>query len=289
MPTLDDFHDWLQRRGRGRSANQYRKVVGRWLGDPEKVFAMMTSRRYSPNYRCHLIACTRAWARFTDDTELLKRLSDIKRPAPAPQTAREPFDFDEWFAIRDEIDDAEYLTDAKRNVCALIAMRGIRCGDVLRLTKRNMTRAVRTGTLAFEGKGERWQNYSADPLQPYLEGLIDCRWPGKRVCNLVCPGSADEHAQESAGRAIRKAFDLVAVELEMEPEDLYAHRFRHTYATYFLQEMAGDPEAVFKLQQQMGWAQLSAAANYLRRSRREELDGVESRLLSGRKRKNASV
>jgi integrase len=84
---------------------------------------------------------------------------------------------------------------------------------------------------------------------------------------------------------VRWAFDKIAADVGIEPSDLYAHRFRHTYATHFLQEMDKDPEALFKLQQQMGWAKLDTAMNYLRRSRREELDQVETKLLSGRKRK----
>lgn len=240
----------------------------------------MTSSEYSPNYRRHLIACVRVWAQFNEDGDLLLRLGDIKLPPPIAKDVREPFEIEEWFAIREAIDQATYLSDAKRHVCALIALRGIRCGDVLRLTKRDISRALDTGVLAFESKGERWQSYSAAPMQTYLEGLLGLRWVAKRVRNLVCPNSNDRCCQTTAGREIRRAFDRVADEIGMAPEDLYAHRFRHTYATYFLQKMEGDPEAIFKLQQQMGWARLDTAANYLRRSRRKELDDIESRLLS---------
>lgn len=283
MSDLDGFAAWLEKRGRGRSAAQYSKVVGRWLDDPRTVDALMTSTEASPNYRRHLIACVRVWAQYAGDAELMLRLSDIRRPPPTPKDVREPYDFEDWVMIREAIDEAPYLDDATRHVCALVALRGIRCGDVLRLTRRDISRAIDTGTLAYEGKGGRWQNYSAAPLMPYLEGLLALRWVGKRVRNLVCPGSSESRAQESAGRTIRRAFDRIAEELELVPEDLYAHRFRHTYATYFLQQMAGDPEAIFKLQQQMGWARLDTAANYLRRGRRQELDAIEATLLSGRK------
>lgn len=276
---LDGFHAWLCKRGRGRSANQYRKVVKRWLDDPDEIEAAMVSTDYAPNYRRHLVACVRVWAKYTGDGELLLRLEDIKRPAAIPRDVREPFELEEWFEIREVIDGDQCLSEPKRLVCGLIALRGIRCGDVLRLTKRDISRALDTNTLAFEAKGERWQNYNAEPLRPYLEGLFECRWSGKRVRNLVCPRSSESSCQESAGREIRKAFDMLAETLEMEPEDLYAHRFRHTYATHFLQQMQGDPEAIFKLQQQMGWARLDTAANYLRRSRRTELDEIEKRLL----------
>lgn len=243
----------------------------------------MTSSKYSPNYRRHLVACVRVWAQFTGDGDLLLRLGDIKRPPAVPKDVREPFEFEEWEEIRETINDAEWLSQPKKMVCGLIAIRGIRCGDVLRFTKRDIKRAVDTGVLAFESKAERWQHFNAKPLLPYLKGLLACKWTGKRVCDLICPYSKEENAPATAGRKIRNVFDQIADELGMEREDLYAHRFRHTYATYFLQEMEGDPEALFKLQQQMGWARLDTASNYLRRSRRKELDDIESRLLSGRK------
>jgi len=281
---LDDFHDWLCKRGRRRSANKYRSVARRWLADPEKLAAQMVARKESPNYRRSLIACVRAWAHYTKDGDLLLRLSDIKRPPPIARDVREPFEFNEWFSIRDAIDSDTGLSDTKRLVCAIIALRGIRCGDVLRLTEREINQAIKTGILAYEGKNERPQQYNAEPLRGYLEELAALPWRGTCVRDMVCPFSRgdEEKRQESAGRAIRLVFDQIAEKLEMDPKDLYAHRFRHTYATYFLQEMKGDPEAIFKLQQQMGWAKLDTAANYLRRSRREELDEVEERLLKKR-------
>lgn len=285
---LDGFHAWLHKRGRSRSADQYRRVVKRWLDDPEELGSKMTGR-LSPNYRRFLVACVRSWAKYTKDMDLAEKLSDIKLPAPVARDVREPFEMEEWFDIRDAIAADPDISDAKKHVCGIVALRGIRCGDVLRFTKRDISRAVDTGTLKFESKGERWQSFSAGPLLEHLEGLLECRWTGRNVCHLVCPGSADGNAQDTAGRAIRKVFDRLAETLDMEPEDLYAHRFRHTYATYFLQEMKGDPEAIFKLQQQMGWARLDTAANYLRRSRREELDEVELRLLSGRKKLNDTI
>ncbi len=282
--TLEGFHAWLCKRGRSRSADQYRRVVKRWLNDPDEIEAKMTSSRFSPNYRRFLVACIRSWAKYTKDMDLAERLADIKLPAPVPKDVREPFGIDEWFDIREAIDSDKYLSDAKRLTCSIIALRGIRCGDILRLTRREINQALKTGILAYEGKGGRRQQYNAEPMRAYLEELAQLRWSGGDcVRNLVSPGSDERKCQETAGRAIRQVFDQLAESLDIDPEDLYAHRFRHTYATYFLQQMKGDPEALFKLQQQMGWARLDTAANYLRRSRRAELDEVESRLLSGRK------
>lgn len=243
---------------------------------------MLTSSEFAPNYRRHIAACLRSWARFSKDEALLSRLEDVKLPAPVPRDIREPLEFEKWVEVREFIENSN-LKPAKRAVCAIIAVRGIRCGDVLRLKKKDLSDAVSSGTLVFEAKGERWLRYNARPLITYLEVLLSYRWKNaKRVRNLVCPKSREDKCQDTAGREIRRAFDSIAVQVGMDPGDLFAHRFRHTYSTYFLLQMAGDPEAVFKLQEQMGWARLDTAANYLRRSRREELNEVESALLSRR-------
>jgi len=285
MPDLDGFDDWLRRRGRAASTcRQYRRVVERLLAE-EDASEVLLDRSKSPMYRHSLQAALRAWAVYCGDGELVRTLEEIRLPARIPKSPREPLAQDDWFAVVDAIEQNESVTGAMRAVLCLIAVRGIRCGDVLRLTRREIKSALKTGTLAFEAKGERRVEYSAEPLRPYLEALLDESWSGrKRVRELIAPSAADETQQESAARAVRRAFGQVADDLGLEPGTLYAHRFRHTYVHHFLSELRGDPEALVKLQDQMGWARLETAGSYLRRARRKELDAVESKLLSGRKR-----
>jgi integrase len=278
---LADYRDWLLRRGRGRSVDAYSRAVSRYLSDPDDFEAQLTSGRYSPNYRRFLAASVKSWARFSRDEDLIERLGDIRLPAPVAKEHREPFDMETWIEIRQEIAEAPYLQPGVRAVCSIVAVRGIRCGDILRVTRAEVVKALKTGILAYEGKGERRQKYSAAPMKPYLEDLEELfegyEWRGKDllVRHLVCKSGA----QDTAGKAVRRGFDRVADHLEVDRAEIHAHKFRHTYATHFLQAMEGDPEAIFKLQTQMGWARLETAGNYLRRSRRDELDDIESRLL----------
>lgn len=280
---LDGFVAWLRRRNRTRSIPQYTRVIRRYLDNPSAVEGMMADQSYAPNYRRHLAACVRSWARFSEDGELLVRLDEIQMPAALPISAREPFSWDTWWTIQDAIVHCD-LPDAIRLVCQMIALRGIRCGDVLRLQKRELVAARDTDVLAFEGKAERRIEYSAEPLRPFIDGLLELPWERKRRVHQLISPTAD-----TAGRRVRYAFDRIARELDMDSAELHAHRFRHTYAHFFLQELAGDPEAIFKLQEQMGWAKLETAANYLRRSRRKELNEIESKMLSDRKRPKGSV
>lgn len=280
MTELDGYRRWLVRRGRSRSADQYCRVVGRWLNDKAGVQRLLTSGSHSPNYRRHLTACLRSWATYAHDGKMMAHLGDIKQPPPTPITAREPLSIEEWQEVRRAVTQSD-LTRTTREVCNIVATRGIRCGDVLRLGYLEIQRAVNSGSMRYQSKGERWLTVNAEPIREHLEALLGERWPSarSRVRNLVSPDATHDTAQDTAGRAIRRAFDRIAVAVGMEPRDLYAHRFRHTYATRFLQHMEGDPEAVFKLQQQMGWARLETAAHYLRRDRRSELDDVEKRML----------
>jgi integrase len=236
---------------------------------------MLVRRSLAPNYRRHLAGCLRSWAKFSKDTALIERIEELKLPAAAPASAREPFSRGDWEALREAILKAGYLPEATRLVCAIIATRGIRCGDVLRLTRREVEAALETGVLAFEAKGERRMEFSARPVRRELEALAELSWRG-RVASAIC-GTGNH---ETAARMVRRAFDQIADISGIDPALVYAHRFRHTYASEFLNEMQGDPEAVFKLKDQMGWANISTTQNYLRRSRQKELDEIERRLLS---------
>lgn len=273
------FAQSLRSRGRGRSARQYARVASAWLSDPRAVEDKLTDREYSPNYRRHLAACLRAWAAFSGDDDLRAKLADLRLPPAVPRGAREPLDADSWRRVLDEVDRAPYLTEPLRAACGLVARRGLRSGDVLRLARRDVAAAVRSGVLSFEAKGERWLRYRSAPVLPQLRALLEQKWDGPRVCHLVSPSAAQDRAQESASRAVRRAFDRVADAVGIPRADLYPHVLRHTYATRFLQATAGDPEGVFLLKEQMGWADLGTAANYLRRDRRKELDAVEERML----------
>jgi integrase len=272
------FRAWLEGRGRGRSADEYCRVLRRYLDDPESMFEKIVDANHAPNYRRHLAKCVRVYSRFAKDKKLRKRVKAIQLPAAAPASVREPLDFDVWFEVLSAIETAD-LDDALRATCCIIAVRGIRCADVLRFQRAELLVAAKKGFLSFEQKGQKRAVFRTEPFQEYVEVLLECDWRGcEQVWELISP------TEKSASRKVRRTFDLIAEDLDMDPAELYAHRFRHTYAMYFLREMAGDPEAIFKLRDQMAWSSVATAENYLRRDRREELDVIEDKMLAKRKR-----
>jgi integrase len=286
ISSLTDYERWLTKRGRVRSARQYSKIARKWLSDPGDMRHKLVSSHYAPNYRRNLIAGLRSWGHYSGNNDLLEALDDIKRPAAAPVQIREPLPKSLWFEVIAEIEGANYLAPGVRATCATIAIRGIRAGDVLRLRYQDVCNALQTGMLRYEAKGERWLTFRAAPIHRHLE-ILQTEMPQRgRVRDCVSPRARDETRQEAAVRRVERAFDRVAAYLALRPGELYCHRFRHTYATHFLNELQGDPEALLKLQQQMGWSRLDTAMHYLRRDRRHELDLVEERLYSRRVKEN---
>lgn len=281
---LREYASWLRRRGRADSTiEQYRRLLGRLLTLDDPASPLL-NRCNSPMYRHSMAAALRSWADFANDGQLAARISDIRLPSRLRRGSRDPLDRAEWFRIIEAIENSQTLAPATTAALAMIATRGLRCGDVLRLERKALAEAKRTGVLQLVAKGERLIRVNAEPLTAAIGMLVSRSWKEVvTVADLVSPKSRRECSHASAARAIRRALDEVAKDHGMDRRDLYPHRFRHTYVHHFLGELRGDPEALVKVQQQMGWARMETAGSYMRRARQAELDAVESKLLSGRK------
>jgi hypothetical protein len=95
------------------------------------------------------------------------------------QSVKIPLEREEWFRVIDAIRDYQDLGDAMRAVLGMMAMRGFRCGDVMRMKRAEISAALETGTLSFEAKGSKRLEFAViDTFRPHLEALaaIDTRW-----------------------------------------------------------------------------------------------------------------
>lgn len=275
------FESWLLRRGREvETAKRYRRILARALAQKDGPESILLRRSDSALYRRLLYAALSSWATFTEDTGLILRMKEIRLPPAEPVAPREPFAQEDWAAILSHIETDPDLSEPLRHTLHLIALRGIRCGDTVRIRRAELDAAVRGGVLRFAGKRGRRLEYQTKHLKKPIEGLLSCPWRGATyVRDLISPGADSDTRQESACRAVRRAFDRVARELGIDPSEIHSHRFRHTYATRFLQEMSGNPEAGEMLDLQMGWTNPNTKRFYLRRNRRPELEEVETRLI----------
>jgi integrase len=273
---LQRFCEWLFDYGlSGGTVKLYRHDVKKAYaeGGPLK---RLRNNDLAPKTLRHILAACRRWARFCNDEELLVELEKMRLPAPRRKTAKVPLARDDLFALLNEIDGADYLEEPMRAELGLMAARGFRCGDVLRLKRREVQSALRQGTLAYEAKGRRRLEFRVLPtFRSYLE-LLACEKRWERVEDLISPHAQEETRRDAAGRATARALEACGNEIGIE--GLYPHRLRRTYATEYLRALGPDPFAAVKLQQHMQWASLQTAMGYVDHDRGQALDDVAERM-----------
>lgn len=286
MPTptaasLAEFRSWLGRRGRSDGTqDQYVRAVRGLYRQPDPL-ARLTDRSLSACYRNHLATALRAWATFCKDEALGDSLEEIKLPHNARQSVRTPLSEEEWFGVLDALDADTDLDPMLRAVLLIIATRGLRCSDALRIQKGEIQRALKTGTLGFVGKGERRITYAASSVEGALRVLSTMPGPPETpVWSVLTAGK-----KETAARRVRKAVERLAERIGFDKGELFAHRFRHSFVNHLLEELRGDPRAAFLLQDAMNWASANTARNYVKRAEQHEIESLEQKMWSRRKAK----
>jgi len=272
--NLEKFRAWLLERGRGDdTADTYITNIRSCAKDPHGLTHRLVSGELAPN-TCHLnLASLRAWAQYAKDDDLRKILDDIRLPPARRVTTKQPLGAHEWRAIVRHLQTCPMRPEAMRYVLLIVAIRGLRAGDVLRIQRADVVRAVATGKLVYEGKGRKRIEITAAPIREPLEALAQIRgWD--RVRDLIKTGKARRSAGRKVWRAAVRSAKSAGI-LKMNP-----HRYRHTFATRFLAELAGDPNAIVKLQKYMAWESMNTAARYVEAIDMAELDRVGAGLVA---------
>jgi site-specific recombinase XerD len=276
-PDLDAYAAWLRRRGTAPSSI---KEYVRLAAFPDPI-ERMTDRTLSPKYRRLIKAVARSYARFNEDKTLLDELDEVRLPAAVRKHAKIPLPKHDWKRLIDEIDAADYIDEATRAVLGIMATRGLRLGDVLRLSKHEVTAALRDGILAFTAKGERRLEFGVTKTwRPYLEMLQAAfveqahRRP-RQVWDLIAhrAGNPYKAASLSIGRALR----VVGKEAGLEVRELHCHRLRRTVASTFFEICGHDP---MKLKAYLQWQSLETAMGYADHVKREDLDAVGEKMFT---------
>ncbi len=272
---IERFSKWMSRRGRGDATIEaYANDVRVSFAHEDGPLGRLSDRTYAPKTRRRNLAALRAWCDFTDDEALLKSLKEIKLPSPVRRKVKQPMDPAKWIALRQEINSAPYISEPMRAVLGMLATRGFRCGDVLRLEQHQVKAAIQTGVLHFLAKGERECEFSAKPFLPYLQ-ILAAQGVWRTVDELISPSSSPGARRKSAAKRASRALRRCAETIGMDPGEIHTHKLRRTYAVEFLRSMAGDAEAMQKLQKQMGWASSATAFEYTDYIRREDLDDID--------------
>lgn len=274
--NLQKFRTWLQERGRvDGTADLYCHNLRSCNADKKGLTRRLVAGDLAPNSLRTNLAALRAWALYTKDQPLRERLSDIRLPPARRVKAKQPIALDDWRKVIRHLQGSKLrCSDPMRQVLLIMAIRGLRSGDVLRLKRTEIVRALSTGKLVYEGKGRKRMEVSAEPLRAQFEALAALqRW--ERVRDLISESSDPRVLRNKVGRAARSTAREVGV-LEVNP-----HRFRHTFATQYLMRLKGDPNALIKLKQYMGWESIATASRYVDNVSQGELDDIGAALIGG--------
>jgi len=277
--NLSGFRDWL--RGRGRTegtAETYCMNLRTCGADPKGLTHRLIAGDLAPTtLRCNL-ASLRAWALYAKDGTLSQTLADLRLPPPRRMKSRDPLDREDWKRIVRHLQTCDMTNEAMRQILLIMALRGLRSGDVLRLRRAEVVRAVASGKLSYEGKGRKRIELSAAPIRGPLEALAQMRgWD--RVRDLL--GTA-RSGETLASSALRKKVWRAAIRTGAAAgiDEMNPHRYRHTFATQYLAQLAGDPNSIVKLQRYMHWESMGTAARYVDHVSREQLDKVGDDMVS---------
>lgn len=268
--NLEKFKAWIEGRGREPdTATLYATHLKTAAADPRGITHRLVARNLSPNTVHSIMAALRAWARFSKDAELASQLADIRLPPARRVRHKEPLDLEAWRGVVAHLRKCRMTCDPLRQVLILMAIRGFRSGDLLRIKRIEILRALDTGKLVYEGKGRKRLEFAVEPIRGPLEALVKAKpatW--ERVRDLISTSKNPKIASKKVWRAARRTAKKAGV-LEMNP-----HRYRHTFATNFLKQLQGDPNAIVKLQKYMGWENMATAARYVDRVSQDELDVI---------------
>jgi integrase len=274
--TLDPrgFRDWLLRRGRAENTvRQYVREVRHCAEHPRGMLGKLRDH-LAPKTVRRTYAVLRSWAKFTEDRVLLAELDDVLLPPAKRVHAKEPLPLDEWLAFMKAIPTAKEVHPVARIVIEIMALRGMRVGDVLRMRREQVEEGLSSGVLVLELKRRTRQEFSVGPIEAQLRALLGWKdW--RQVVELVLPEDTEAiDGLAAGGSAVWRAVQEIARQAGVRA--VYPHRFRRTYATEYLHEVGGD---LVKLRQHMGWADLATAAGYADHERREELEAVAAGMM----------
>lgn len=262
----DDFRNWLLSYGRDeKTASLYCLHVDKAIREGG-FLVRVVDKNLAPKSRHAIMAAAKQWALFSEDPSLLKELGRVRLPPAQRETPKEALSRKDWEALQSEIDAAD-LDAPVRAVLGMMATRGFRVGDVLRLSRREVSSSLKTSVLAFRGKrGKRHEYDVLEAFRPYLEILAAERY--SRVAHLISP-RATKSPEDAAYMRIRYWLEICAENAGIER--ITPHILRHTYAHHFLEQLKGDPLALNSLKDWMQWSKIETAALYAGRRNRDAL------------------
>lgn len=283
---LDGFHQWLLDNGRSSlTAAQYKATVFRVANHHGGIAARLTDKKPAPKTLHAAAAALKSYATYTEDGDLLVAIKRIRLPASRRATPRVELALEAWSQLITAIEDDKKLRPEMRATLMIMALRGLRVGDALRLKRTEIEAAIRTKRLGFEAKGRSRLEYGITDIADSLREFLSIDKPWDRVVDLVAWSSKKTGDAKMHVARLKVLQQLQRVAATIELDDVYNHRLRRTYATHFLRKLKGDPQALIKLQRHMGWATVTTAMGYVDAVDADELEDVGAELIASVRKK----
>jgi site-specific recombinase XerC len=277
--VLDRFKEWLvdEQGLAATTATMYRQDAKTAAESSFKE--RLRDDDLAPKTRRRILSAGRQWAQFNGDNDLASELDAARKRLPPARRklAKTPVTRDLLFAIVDEIDQANYLKAPMRAVQGMLACRGFRVSDVLRMRRDEIVAAKETGLLVFVAKGNRRLEFGVTKTWVrHLDVFVGLPADWMRVEDLISPTAKVENRRKAAVRFVERTLRKIG-SLCGAPK-LYPHQLRRTYAVEYLKQQKGDPEALLNLTKHMQWADESTALQYVNHVRGRELDEIAERI-----------
>ena len=277
MSTLLAFDDWVLSTGRTSGTADLYEYHVRYAFDVG-ISDRLTDSRLAPKTRRAAKASLQAYANFLEDpdggddaeeaSQLRRRLKKMRLPPPDRKQERPALPRESWLRLRREAEDADYLDGPERAVLGMLMSRGFRVGDILRMTRKEVEDSLTNDFVYFVAKGRKHLKYPIKRFRHHLETLTDYDDWGT-IAELLSPHAGKPH--KAAYQRVRRAVREVAYQAGLDPNDMYTHLFRRTYAAEFLKRAEFD---LTKLKTHMGWADIGVAASYVDAHQLDELEDL---------------
>lgn len=271
------FEAWLEgRRLSEGTVRLYRSHLKAAFGGkaPEE---RLLDRELAPKTLAAARSALLSWATYTEDAGLIKRIKGIRLPAPARMTPKLPLERSDWLQLIKTIKTSAALDEPCRACLGLVAARGFRVSDVLRLRRLDVETALKKGRLSTVLKGNRRVEYPVTGnFEPFLRILAS--HDGWVIADELVSPHAKKDRRAAAVARMERLLRTVAAEAGLDPAEVHPHRLRRTYAVEYLRRMKGDPEALVNLMIHMRWANVETARQYVDHPREERLTEIEEGL-----------
>ncbi len=275
---LTRFGTWLAKRGRSPVTIDLYTTCLRKCAETETLTDRLVGHDLAPKSKRANRAALAAWGKYTKDGALLAEIDEIRLPPANRLRPKIPLPTSDWQRFVRHVEADDQIPAHERACILIMARRGLRIADALRIERRAAQKGLETGRFAYLAKGGKRIEISAVPLRSPLEVLLEIDRKWTTVVDLFdLEGSSDEATRKHCAQRVRRRIAKCGRALGLE--DVHPHRLRRSYATFFLERHKGDPQAMVKLVEHMSWSGIAVASGYVDGVSAADLDRIGAEMI----------